>query len=141
VASIRINGHEVVGSPGRGYWIAALAPADGRVLGARRFDIEKKSEESERLVSFIEGWPVGTILVAVAMAEPESQLTERVVRALQSIGGRGDLRGTGGWSHALIGARGATPGDAVEEWGPRTVRAIVGRDRRLGVTLETFELL
>ena len=95
-ASIRVNGHEVVGSWGRGYWVAALAPADGRVLGARRFDVERAGEESERLVSFIEGWPMGTILVAVAMAEPESQLTDRVVGALRSIGGRADLRGTGG---------------------------------------------
>jgi len=67
---------------------------------------------------------------------------ERAVRALGAVGGRADLRGTSGWSHALIGVRGARAGDAIEDWGPRAVRAVVGRDRPvpLGLTLEAFEL-
>jgi hypothetical protein len=57
------------------------------------------------------------------------------------IGGRGDLRGTSGWSHVLVGTRGATAGEAVEDWGPRATSILIGKDRRLGVTLEGFDLL
>ena len=57
--SVRVNGHELIGSRGRGYWVAALAPTDGRVLGARGFDTQEAGEESERLAAFIEEWPAG----------------------------------------------------------------------------------
>jgi hypothetical protein len=139
-ASVRVNGLELVGSRGRGYWIAALAPTDGRVLGVRAFEVQGGGGAPEGLASFIEGWPEGTIVVAVATEGPELELSEGAVRALRSIGGRADLRGTSGLSHVLIGARGAGPGEALEEWGPRAVRVAVGKDRPLGVTLEAFEL-
>ena len=61
IASIRVNGRELIRSRGRGYWIAALDPSDGRVLDARAF------EEPERLAAFVEAWPAGTIVVAAAV--------------------------------------------------------------------------
>ena len=67
------------------------------MLEARAF------EESERLAAFVEAWPAGTIVVAAALDEAASQLSERAVSALRSLGGRADLRGTSGWSHALVG--------------------------------------
>ena len=134
-ASVRVNGHELIGARARGYWLAALDPTDGRVLGARAF------EDSERLAAFIEAWPAGTIVVAVAMGDLASQLSERAVSALRSVGGRVDLRGTSGWSHALVGTRGANPGEALEEGGPRAARIVIGKDRPLGITLEAFDLL
>jgi hypothetical protein len=91
--SVRVNGRELTGSRGRGYWVAALDPTDGRVLAARSFDGPWAGEASERLAAFLEDWAAGTIVVAAAMDAPESQLTERVVQALRSIGGRADLRG------------------------------------------------
>jgi len=116
------------------------APSLRHALLVGLFDTRAGGEESERLASFIEGWPASTIVVAVAIDELESQLTERAVRALRSVGGRADLRGTSGLSHVVIGARGASPGEAFEEWGARAVRVVVGKARPLGVTLETFEL-
>lgn len=141
--SVRVNGRELAGIHCRGYWVAALAPTDGRVLGTRRFDTREPGEESERLAAYVGGWPEGTIVVAVATDQAESQLNERAVRALGAVGGRADLRGTSGWAHVLVGVRGAHAGDAIEDWGPRAVRAVVGRDRPvpLGLTLEAFELL
>jgi interleukin-like EMT inducer protein len=138
--SVRVNGLELTGPRGRGYWVAALDPTDGRVLDARSFDAPGAGSEPERLAGFIEGWPAGTIVVAAAMDAPESQLTDRVVKALRSIGGHADLRGTSGCSHVLIGARGATPGQAVEASGPRPTRVVVGKERPLGVRLEAFDL-
>ena len=116
------------------------AGPDGRVLRVRGFDGHETVEASEGLAAFIEGWPESTIVVAAAMDAPGSQLTGRAVTALRLVGGRGDLPGTSGLSHVLIGTRGANPGEAVEEWGARAVRVVVGKGRPLGVTLETFEL-
>jgi len=33
------------------------------------------------------------------------------------------------------------PGEALEKWGPRAARIVIGKDRPLGVTLEAFDLL
>ena len=120
--------------------MAALEPRDGRVLGLGVFDTHKSVRNSDQMAAFVEGWPTGTIVVAAVMDEAGWQLTERAVRALQSVGGQVDLRGTFGLSHILVGVRGAHPGEALEEWGPRPLRVIIGKDRPLGVTLEAFDL-
>jgi hypothetical protein len=140
VASIRVNGHELVPDQFRGYWVAALAPADGRVLGIRKFDTHQTVAESERLAAYVEGLPAGTIVAAAALDETAWQLTEQAVQAFRSVGGRGDLRGTFGLSHLLVGVRGARPGTAVEAWGARELHAAVGRARPIGVSLEAFDL-
>jgi Interleukin-like EMT inducer len=138
--SIRLNGHELIRKGRRGYSVAALDPTDGRVLGLEVFDTHQSGGDSDRMAAFVERWPAGTIVVAAVMDEAGWHLTERAVRALQSVGGRVDLRGTFGLSHLLVGVRGANPGEALEEWGPRPLRVIIGKDRPLGVTLEAFDL-
>lgn len=140
VASIRVNGHELVPDQFRGYWVAALAPADGRVLGIRRFDTHETVAESARLAAYVEGQPAGAIVVVAALDEAGWQLTEQAVHAFRSVGGRGDLRGTFGLSHLVVGVRGASPGAAVEAWGARELHAVVGRARPIGVLLEAFDL-
>lgn len=138
--SMRVNGRELIPVSRRGYWAAALDPADGRVLRVERFDTHQSADESDRLAAFVEGWPAGTIVVAAVMDEAGWHLTERAVRAMRSVGGQADLRGTFGLSHVLVGVRGAGPGEALEEWGPRPLRTVIGKDRPLGVTLEAFDL-
>ena len=135
VASVRVNGRELIGPGGRGYWVGALDPRDGDLLGGQAFD------SSERLTAFVEAWPPGTIVVAVALDTLPSRISERALDALRSIGGRVDLRGTAGWSHALVGIRGAAPGEALEAGGPAAARVTVGKERPIGVTLEAFDLL
>jgi Interleukin-like EMT inducer len=139
--SVRVNGLELTGRRERGYFVAALDPSDGRVLDTWGVDDPGTGAESERLAAFVEAWPAGTIVVAVATDVPESQRTDRVVQALRSIGGLTDVRGTPGWSHVLIGVRGARPGEAVEDRDPVATRLVIGKDRPLGVTLEGFDLL
>jgi hypothetical protein len=138
--AIRVNGHDLIPMRLRGYWVAALAPTDGRLLGLGWFDTHQTVDESARLAVFVEAWPAGTIVVGAAMDEAAWQLTEQAVRAMRSVGGSADLRGTFGLSHVLVGVRGAKPGEALEQWGPRPLRAVVGKDRALGVTLEAFAL-
>jgi hypothetical protein len=57
-------------------------------------------------------------------------LTEDAVQALSQIGGQADLRGTTGWSHALIGVKGAAPGTALEVAGPDQGWLRAAPDRR-----------
>ena len=139
--SVRVNGLELTGLWVRGYFVAALDPSDGRVLGTWGVNAPGTGSESERLAAFVEGWPAGTIVVAAATEVPASQRTDRVVQALRSIGGLADLRGTPGWSHVLVGVRGAGPGEAVEDRDPVATRLLIGKDRRIGVTLDDFDLL
>jgi Interleukin-like EMT inducer len=141
VASIRVNGHEFVPAPRRGYWVAALAPADGRVLSVEKFDTHRSVGESEGFARHLANLGPGTIVVVTAMDETAWQLTEAAVRALRVVGGHGDLRGTFGLSHLVVGVRGAAPGEAVELWGPQFLRAVVGRRRPVGLLLEAFDLV
>jgi hypothetical protein len=69
--------------------------------------------------------------VAVALqGDGAAHLTEDAVRALSQIGGQADLRGTTGWSHALIGVKGAAPGTALEAAGPDQGWLRAAPDRR-----------
>ena len=43
-------------------------------------------------------------------------------------------------AHAVIGVKGATPGDVVERSGSEPVRVAVGRARPLALVLEAFDL-
>jgi hypothetical protein len=45
------------------------------------------------------------------------------------VGGRVDPRGTPFVSHLLIGVKGASPGTAVEAFGPARLMRVIGRDR------------
>jgi hypothetical protein len=140
LASIRVNGHELVSVPRRGYWVAALAPADGRVLGVECFDTARTVAESGRLAAYLEGLPPGTVVAVAVLDEAGGRLTEPAVRALQAVGARGDLRGTFRLAHAVVGVRGARAGEAVEAWGKGERRLVVGRARAVDVSLEAFEL-
>jgi hypothetical protein len=65
-------------------------------------------------------------------------LNEAAVSALHSIGGQADPRNSSGWSHAIIGVKGATPGTALEAAGPETGWLRVEPDRRtLAVALDS----
>jgi len=138
-ASIRVNGHETVAIPRRGYHVLALDPRDGRLLAAEHFDTFTGGP-SRQMATFIDGLPTGTIVVAAVKHDGGGALTEEGVRALWSIGGREDNRGTLWRSHLVIGVKGARPGEAIEAVGERQLVAAVGRDRPIGLTLRAFSL-
>src|SRR5262245_25329588 len=62
-ASIRVNGHETVAIPRRGYHVVALDPRDGRLLVAEHFDTFTGAP-SRQMATFIDGLPPGTTVVA-----------------------------------------------------------------------------
>jgi hypothetical protein len=140
VVSARVNGHEVVDVPRRGYNVVALDGGDGHVLWGDNFDTFKSPAESRRMAERIGAVPPGTIVVAGVKTDGGGQLTAEGVAALRSIGGQQDLQRTLWLAHALIGIKGAPPGSAVEASGPGSVAVRVGRPRPLTFTLETFSL-
>jgi len=138
--SVRVNGHEQVALPRRGYNIVALDPADGRLLVTENFDTFRSPVESARMSQRIAGLPHGAIVVAAVKHDGGGQLGLDGVRALNAIGGRVDLRATLWQSHLVIGVKGATPGAAIEAAGERELSATVGRPRPLDLILEDFAL-
>jgi hypothetical protein len=140
LVSVRVNGHEVVDLPRRGYNVVALDGEAGRVLWAENFDTFRTQAESRRMAERIGALPPGTIVIAAVKIDGGGQLTSDGVAALRSVGGQQDLRGTLWLSHALIGIKGAPPGSAIEAAGPQRITLRVGQERALAATLETFTL-
>jgi hypothetical protein len=131
----------------RGYNLVAL-DADGRVVGLAGFDTFFRPEAAGELAAWVAALPRGTIVAGAARDEASGLLTAEAVSALRQLGAAGDLRGRFRESHAFVGVKGAAPGSAVEELGPRRVEVQVGRvelvagdeGSRLGFDLTDFAL-
>jgi hypothetical protein len=139
-ARIRVNGRDVPLTLLRGYNVLALEPGTGTLLWAESFDTFRAEAESRRMGRRVEALPAGTLVVATVKTDGGGQLEAEGVRALRSVGGRVDLRSTRFVSHALVGVKGAQPGEAVEIAGEGELTVRVGRERRLRFVLERFEL-
>ena len=88
--------------------IAGVAELKGNLgqFGAPRVDFS--FENDQELIDQL----------AVAVEDEASlHLTEEAVLALRSIGAEEDLRGMFRWAHAIIGVKGARPGQALEATG------------------------
>jgi hypothetical protein len=110
--------------------VVVLDPATGAVQARELFDTFIARTESARLAAFIEQVPAGAIVVAAIKEDGVGQLGDDGVRALRSVGGRIDPREGGLFvSHLVIGVKGASPGTAVEAFGPGRLARSVGRDR------------
>jgi hypothetical protein len=139
-ASLRVNGLEQLDRNGRGYVIAVLDPASGRLESLDWFDTLVSEEESSRMARRLEQIPAGAIVVALVRDEGTANLSLDAAHALTSIGAGADLRGRFRAAHAVIGVKGARPGDAIEDGGNTTARVSVGRARSLGLVLRAFDL-
>ena len=95
--------------------------------------------ESLALASFLNGVPEGQIVAVALQGDGAAYLTSEAVAALHSIGGQADPRGSNGWSHAIIGVKGAAPGTAMEAAGPDSGWLRVAPDRRtLAIAVDTM---
>jgi hypothetical protein len=113
-AHIYVNG--VDHSPNRrGYNLAALSAADGRVLSVAAFDTHADAAASRRLADWVAGLPAGTIVAGAIRDEASLNLGQDAVDALRTLGATSDLRQHFRWSHAFIGIVGRPPGVAREE--------------------------
>jgi hypothetical protein len=123
-----------------GYNVAVVDSESGELLEHRGFDTTPSGNQSEAaaLADFVAGVPQGQIVVAALQGDGAANLTDEAVAALRAIGGQADLRGTGGWSQAIIGLKGAAPGTALEAAGPGNAWLRVAPDRRtLAIAVDT----
>ena len=117
-AHIWVNGRDAVVTPGEpGYYVAIIEPVKGEVESVRRFNTLNDPTASSALAAFIRDTPIGRIVVAAAADEASLALGADAVNALHEIGAAGDLRGGFRWGHAVIGVKGAQPGQAIEAMG------------------------
>jgi hypothetical protein len=115
-----------------GYNVAVIHPRSGKLLDQRGFDTTPGGSEAESaaMADFIDEVPEGQIVVVALQGEGAARLTEEAVLALRLIGAQADLRGTAGWSQAIVGIKGAAPGTALEVAGPENAWLRVAPDRR-----------
>jgi hypothetical protein len=119
-AHIWLNGVDVA-SGERGYNLAAI-DAEGRLVGSETFDTlappegpdDPPGDASREMAAWLRSWSPGTLIAGAVADEASLQLGQEAVDALREIGVATDLRGKFRWSHAFIGATGAT-GAAVED--------------------------
>jgi hypothetical protein len=115
-----------------GYNVALIDPQSGQIMDRQGFDTTPGGGDAEAaaLASFIVEVPDGTIVAVALQGDGAALLTDEAVSALRQIGGQVDPRGTTGWSHAIVGVKGAEPGTAAEVAGPEGGWLRVAPDRR-----------
>lgn len=124
----------------RGYNLAVIDSQSGEVVDKAGFDID----ESQALADFIAQIPDGAIVVVAVKEDGARTLTDQAVEALRSLGGEADLRGTEGFSHALIGVKGSAPGTALEATGEENSYLHVGKNpdkRTLALAVDFISLI
>ena len=124
-----------------GYNLAVIDPRSGELLDRRGFDTTPGGSESQAsaLADWIASLAEGQIVVVALQGEGAAYLTGEAVAAFHAIGGQADPRGTTGWSHAIVGIKGAAPGTALEVAGPENGWLRVAPDRRtLAIAVDTL---
>lgn len=99
---------------GRGYNLAVIDPQTGAVEATASFDTHLDEGASRAMANFVASMPEGHIVAMAVRDEASRLLSEEAVQALHTIGAEGDLRGKFRWGQAIIGVKGAQPGQAME---------------------------
>ncbi|MDE3092098.1 MAG: hypothetical protein KGJ80_22210, partial [Chloroflexota bacterium] len=111
---IWVAGKNVIESK-RGYHLVAINPQTGTVDRVAVFDTLADEGESARLADFVTQLPRGEIVAGAAVDEVSGKLQAAAVDALRQLGVESDLRFQFRAGHALIGVKGALPGQALEQ--------------------------
>ncbi|MCL7454550.1 MAG: hypothetical protein M8467_16045 [Anaerolineae bacterium] len=124
-----------------GYNVAIIDARTGRLLQRQGFDTTSGGSQAQAaaLVAFMDAIPAGRIVAVAMQGDGDANLTAEAVAALHAIGGEADPRGSDGWSHAIIGVKGAAPGTALEAAGPENGWVRAAPDRRtLAVAVDSL---
>jgi len=126
-----------------GYNVTVIHPQTGKLLARRGFDTTPSGSELEAaaLATFVATVPDGHIVVVALQGDGAAHLTDTAVAAFRAIGGQADPRGSAGWSHAIVGIKGAAPGTALESASPDPSAGWlrVAPDRRtLGIAVDAI---
>ncbi len=139
---IYVNGVDI--SPNqRGYNLAFIDPAAGRVMQTASFDTHdpaKSPQASAAMAAWIDALPSGAVVAGAVRDAASLSLGDDAIVALHTLGVQDDIRGQLRRDHAFVGVKGAAPGSAlsaVSDLWPSTT--VVGR----GITAPTptFALL
>lgn len=117
-ASVTVVGDDPLEAPDRGVTAFRL---DGRRPGAARlgsYDTFGDDGAAAALKRTIDGLQPGTIVAVVARDDASRRWNAQGDEALRALGGKETLMGRYRASYALIGVKGAAPGQAMETWSP-----------------------
>ena len=124
-----------------GYNLAVIDPRSGKLLDRHGFDTTPGGSESQAgaLAGYIASVAEGQIVVVALQGDGTAHLTGEAVAAFHEIGGQADPRGTTGWSHAIVGTKGAAPSTALEVADPESGWLRVAPDRRtLAIAMDSL---
>jgi hypothetical protein len=137
-STVYVNGRLL--RPDRGYFLAVLDAATGRIVDTGVFDVSWEAGESDALISFVHAIPDGAPVVVATEFDASRELSEEAVEALRSLGLSVDLRARFQTMHAAIGVKGAPPGTALEVSGRLTATVSLGQMETREVQLSSVAL-
>ena len=140
---ILVNGHDESPSLNttdsghrRGINLVVIEPIRGDVIARKNFDIWGSKGASDMLAEFISDIPDSMIVAVTVRGEAGRFFSGRARRSLRKIGA---TRSPGiNWSHAIIGLKGASPGQAIEAISPVN-HVVVGTLQKGGLHFDTDE--
>jgi tetratricopeptide (TPR) repeat protein len=110
---LQLVGGVDVSNHGHGYNIAVIDPGNGAVEQRRIFNSWHSHEPSEEMAKFLNGLPEKKIIMATINGDGSKNIAKEIIGAWEGIGAV-HLPNTG-WSHAVIGIKGAGLLTAMEE--------------------------
>ncbi len=122
-AWIFVNGKNV-SKDSRGYNISVIDPSTCKVTASENFDTrddQKGASNSMKMAQFINKIPDGKVVAAAVRDEGSKFLTPSAVSALKSIGAKKSLMGYRNYSHAVLGIKGFSEGQAMEDISPQVI--------------------
>jgi len=126
-----------------GYNIFIVDEHVGQVLDQNVFRTNISLEAADKLADYLDSVQTGRIIIALTWDDASRQLNDRAVFALRSIGSMEDLRRHPVGCHAVIGIKGALPGEAMEKIDPYNSSLILGRfsnAEKVGLWFHRIEL-
>ena len=110
----------------RGFNVAVIHPGKGDLVMAAGFDLigEDGPEQAGRMAQLLRGVPEGMIVCVAVKDDGAMNHTGELVTALRTVGASVDLRNRTRASYALIGVKGAAPGQAMERVDPARTATI-----------------
>lgn len=130
---IVVNGKNVSENH-KGYNVVVIEPGSGRVLASWHIIYSIKEKKIAWFQSLFRSLAPGTIVILAA--KEESRVSPLMLKTFRSIGAEFAITHSDrtGWSHCVIGVKGAPPGSALEAWGPQASWLEVCGPREFGQT-------
>lgn len=100
----------------KGYNIFVVDEKSGKIIDSQSFNTSLSKDESARMAEFLKSVEKGKAVIALVQMNASSNLSDKAVEALKTIGAKEDIRTKMGYGHVIIGVKGSEPGEALEEF-------------------------